>query len=302
MFKKAFIIAIAALTGCLSATSKEKKMPEGALISAEYVNYDDSKNPTEAFYLVSEKNGETWLTGNDKYGEPVKVAVDKDILVKLRDAIEKGKLYMLKDSYKTPVPELDDTKWSFKATFDGKKSISSSGIGLILDDDLSLTDVRNILYVAFRDATRPPYPEGELIGYKYEEYGMMAQPNYSVEVLTKEVTVKSGKKKSGKKVTKYFAKTINPNFNGNPDKRFITKQIPDADIARIKQLVKENRMDCYVGSSAPKGLLDGGSWTLKLKFSSGEEIDVGGFLIGSNNDEGLSEVNKIIDNLFAKKK
>lgn len=302
MFKKALIITMAALTGCLFATAKEKKMPEGALISAEYVNYDNSTNPTEAFYLVSEKNGETWLTGNNRYGEPVKVAVDKDILVKLREAIEKGKLYMLKDSYKTPVPELDDTKWSFKATFDGKKTISSSGIGLILDDDLSLTDVRNILYVAFRDATRPPYPEGELIGYKYEEYGIMAQPNYSVEVFTKDVMVKSGKGKSGKRVKKYFAKTINPNFNGNPDKRFITKQIPDADIARIKQLVKKHRMDCYVGSSAPKGLLDGGSWTLTLKFSSGEEIDVGGFLIGSNNDEGLSEVNKILDNLFAKKK
>ena len=293
---------MAALTGCLFATAKEKKMPDGALISAEYVNYDNSTNPTEAFYLVSEKNGETWLTGNNRYGEPVKVAVDKDILVKLREAIEKGKLYMLKDSYKTPVPELDDTKWSFKATFDGKKTISSSGIGLILDDDLSLTDVRNILYVAFRDATRPPYPEGELIGYKYEEYGMMAQPNYSVEVFTKDVMVKSGKGKSGKRVKKYFAKTINPNFIGNPDKRFIITKIPDTDVTRISEIVKSHRMDCYVGSKAPKGLLDGGSWTLSLKFASGEEYDVGGFLIGRNSDEGLSEVNKIIDNLFAKKK
>ena len=90
MFKRLSIMAIAAsLIGCLSTDAKEKKMPEGALISAEYVNYDNSTNPTEAFYLVSEKNGETWLTGNDRYGEPVKVAVDKEIVVKLRDAIEK---------------------------------------------------------------------------------------------------------------------------------------------------------------------------------------------------------------------
>ena len=228
-------------------------MPEGALISAEYVNYDNSSNPSEAFYLVAEPNGETWLTGNDKFGEPVKVAVDKEIVVKLRDAIEKGKLYLLKSSYKSPMREFDDTKWSFKATFDGNKKITSSGTGLVLDDDLSLTDVRNILYTTFRDATRPPYPEGELIGYKYEEYGMMAQPNYSVEVFTKDVVVKSGKGKSGKKtkkVTKYFAKTLNPDFD--PSNPYLTKQIPDNDVTRISEIVKSHRMDCYVGSKAPK--------------------------------------------------
>ena len=41
---------------------------------------------------------------------------------------------------------------------------------------------------------------------------------------------------------------------------------------------------------------------MSLKFASGEEYDVGGFLIGRNSDEGLSLVNEIIDNLFAKKK
>ena len=147
---------MAMLVGC----SPKKVMPAGELVSVEL-----TKSGTMAGYIYEghvdrQENGEVVLKAmRENYGPLVTKTVDAEALKRIRDIIERNRMYAYKEDYRPSVQVYDGYSWHFYAEFDDGSCISSCGYNAGPKDD-GLGEIRAYITELIGD-TMPDVVEEE---------------------------------------------------------------------------------------------------------------------------------------------
>jgi len=116
------VLTLGLLSGC------SKTMPTGDLVSLEY-----TRSGTVAGYeyegrIEADGNGDYIIRAMQEYYGPLyEKKVDAEAVTKLRDIIEREKIYAYKSNYQSTLNVLDGYSWHFHATFSDGGEIDSHG-------------------------------------------------------------------------------------------------------------------------------------------------------------------------------
>jgi len=129
MKKKTFLTAcVGAAMGLLTSCGARAQMPEGRLLSIEYVRSGMMAGYEYHGLLETTDNGDVLLTSmTEKFGEASRLKVDEQTLQRFRDIIKEEQIYNYARDYSPPFEVLDGYGWHLYIRFEGGKSIESSG-------------------------------------------------------------------------------------------------------------------------------------------------------------------------------
>ena len=116
------VLTLGLLGGC------SKTMPTGDLVSLEYTRSGTVAGyEYEGHVILDSTGGYIVRSMKENYGPLFEKKVDAETVIRLRDIIEREKMYAYKSSYQPTAEVLDGYSWHFRATFSDGGEIDSHG-------------------------------------------------------------------------------------------------------------------------------------------------------------------------------
>ena len=278
-----FICFMLCLTGCNNIFSGNREAPTGNLVSCLISEYGTAMYPMYYYKVEKNQEGEILLYNISFDGDTTVHYVDNSVIDDIEKIIIDNQMYDYKESYKPHMKILDGYLWSFEAKYDDKTKLYSHGNNTYPRNSKGLHVLKDLLSNVYKEvADTTGMPKGTITSFNYIENGTAAEPYVFYEMITAKNRIS----------LKYI----------NGDGEYKTIKLTSDITEQIRNTIKDYKIYKYKSHYIPDmEVLDGYSWNLEIKFSSGEVIHSSGSNARPNN-KGLKKILNILDEKTQKNK